>query len=199
MLLIPTVTEFTEEGDRVEDIYSRLLRNRIIFLTDEINDDVANTIAAGLLFLESVDSKKDITLCINSPGGYVTAGMAIYDTMQFITPDVITVCMGQASSAAALLLCAGAPGKRYCFPNARVMIHQPLGGCSGQATDIEIQAKEITKIKHQLNTIISLHTGKSIKKVRHDTERDNFMNADEAVKYGLVDQVISKRNIDNAK
>ncbi len=185
----PTVIENTSKGERAFDIYSRLLRDRIVFLGTEIDDLVANSIVAQLLFLEAEDPEKDILMYINSPGGVITAGMAIYDTMQYIKPDVQTVCIGQAASMGALLLTAGAKGKRYALENSRVMIHQPLGGARGQATDIQIQAKEILKMKDMTSGIIARHTGKSMEDVLRDTERDNFMSADEALEYGLIDKV----------
>lgn len=185
----PTVIENTSRGERAFDIYSRLLRDRIIFLGTEIDDLVANSIVAQLLFLEAEDPEKDIIMYINSPGGVITAGMAIYDTMQYIKPDVQTVCIGQAASMGALLLTAGAPGKRYALENSRVMIHQPLGGARGQATDIQIQAKEILKMKDMTSGIIARHTGKSMEDVLRDTERDNFMSSEEALAYGLIDKV----------
>lgn len=185
----PTVIENTSRGERAFDIYSRLLRDRIIFLGTEIDDLVANSIVAQLLFLEAEDPEKDIIMYINSPGGVITAGMAIYDTMQYIKPDVQTVCIGQAASMGALLLTAGAKGKRFALENSRVMIHQPLGGARGQATDIEIQAKEILKMKDMTSKIISKHTGKSVEDALRDTERDNFMSSDEALAYGLIDKV----------
>ena len=185
----PTVIENTSRGERAFDIYSRLLRDRIIFLGTEIDDLVANSIVAQLLFLEAEDPEKDIIMYINSPGGVITAGMAIYDTMQYIKPDIQTVCIGQAASMGALLLTAGAKGKRYALENSRVMIHQPLGGARGQATDIEIQAKEILKMKDMTSRIISHHTGKTMEDVLRDTERDNFMSSDEALAYGLIDKV----------
>ena len=185
----PTVIENTSKGERAFDIYSRLLRDRIVFLGTEIDDLVANSIVAQLLFLEAEDPEKDIIMYINSPGGVITSGMAIYDTMQYIKPDVQTVCIGQAASMGALLLTAGAKGKRYALENSRVMIHQPLGGARGQATDIEIQAKEILKMKDMTSGIIARHTGKSMEDVLRDTERDNFMSSDEALEYGLIDKV----------
>ncbi|MBN1469290.1 MAG: ATP-dependent Clp endopeptidase proteolytic subunit ClpP [Fusobacteriaceae bacterium] len=185
----PTVIENSSRGERAFDIYSRLLRDRIIFLGTEIDDLVANSIVAQLLFLEAEDPEKDIIMYINSPGGVITSGMAIYDTMQYIKPDVQTVCIGQAASMGALLLTAGAKGKRYALENSRVMIHQPLGGARGQATDIEIQAKEILKMKDMTSRIISKHTGKSMEEVLRDTERDNFMSSEEALAYGLIDKV----------
>lgn len=188
----PTVIEDTGKGERAYDIYSRLLKDRIIFLGTEIDDQVANSIVAQLLFLEAEDPEKDIIMYINSPGGVVTAGMAIYDTMNYIKPDVQTVCLGQAASMGALLLSSGAKGKRYALENARIMIHQPLGGAKGQATDIHIQAKEILRIKEMTAKILAKNTGKSIKKIHADTERDNFMSAEEAVEYGLVDKVFRR-------
>lgn len=193
MNLVPMVVEQSPRGERAFDIYSRLLKERIIFLGTQVNDDVASLIIAQLLFLEADDPDKDITFYINSPGGSVTAGMAIYDTIQYIRCDVATLCMGQAASMGALLLAAGAEGKRFALPNSRIMIHQPMGGFSGQATDIEIHAREILRMKKDLNTILSRHTGKSIKKVEADTERDNFMNAEEACKYGIIDKVLNNR------
>ena len=197
--LIPMVVEQTGRGERYYDIYSRLLKERIIFLSEQVDDHMANVIIAQLLFLEAEDNEKDIYLYINSPGGVVTAGMAIYDTMQYIKADVSTICLGQAASMGALLLCAGAAGKRYALPNARIMIHQPLGGAQGQATDIEIQSKEILRIKKLLNEIMAGHTGKSIKKVEQDTDRDFFMGAEEAVKYGLIDEIIKQSDIGKKK
>lgn len=191
--LVPMVIEQTSRGERSYDIYSRLLKDRIIFLLGEVEDHMANLVVAQLLFLESENPDKDISLYINSPGGVVTAGLAIYDTMQFIKPDVSTLCIGQAASAAALLLCAGADGKRFCLPNSRVMIHQPLGGYRGQATDIEIHARETIAIRERLNTIMGKHTKKTPEQIMLDTERDNFMNATQALEYGLIDQVLSAR------
>lgn len=191
--LVPIVIEQTGRGERSYDIYSRLLKDRIIFLLGEVEDHMANLVVAQLLFLESENPDKDIQLYINSPGGVVTAGMAIYDTMQFIKPDVCTLCIGQAASAAALLLCAGAKGKRLCLPNARVMIHQPLGGYQGQATDIEIHARETLVIRERLNKIMAKHTGKDPEQIKKDTERDNFMNAEHALKYGIIDKVVEQR------
>ena len=185
----PTVIENTSKGERAFDIYSRLLRDRIVFLGTEIDDLVANSIVAQLLFLEAEDPEKDIIMYINSPGGVITSGMAIYDTMQYIKPDVQTVCIGQAASMGALLLTAGAKGKRFALENSRVMIHQPLGGARGQATDIQIHAKEILKMKDMTSGIIARHTGKSMEDVLRDTERDNFMSSDEALEYGLIDKV----------
>ena len=192
--LIPMVVEQTNRGERSYDIYSRLLKERIIFLGSAIDDDVSNLIVAQLLFLESDDPDKDIYLYINSPGGVITSGMAIYDTMQYIKCDVQTICIGQAASMGAVLLTAGTKGKRFALPNSRIMIHQPLGGFQGQATEIEIHAKEILKMKKKINEILSFHTGQSVKKITTDTERDNFMSAAEAAKYGLIDQVVEQRN-----
>ena len=192
--LVPVVVEQSSRGERSFDIFSRLLRERVIFLTGEVEDNMANLIVAQMLFLEAENPEKDIHLYINSPGGSVTAGMAIYDTMQFIKPDVVTYCMGQAASMGAFLLNAGAKGKRYCLENARVMIHQPLGGFRGQASDIEIHAKELLKIKQKLNELMAEHTGKRLAQLEKDTDRDNFMSADDAHKYGLIDQVINSRD-----
>ncbi len=191
--LVPMVVEQTSRGERSYDIYSRLLKERIIFLLGEVEDHMANLVVAQLLFLESENPDKDISLYINSPGGVVTAGLAIYDTMQFIKPDVSTLCIGQAASAAALLLCAGAEGKRYCLPNSRVMIHQPLGGYRGQATDIEIHARETLAVRERLNSIMGKHTNKSPDQIMRDTERDNFMSAVQAMEYGLIDKVLTGR------
>lgn len=193
MAVIPMVVEQSPKGERAYDIYSRLLKERIIFLNGGVEDEMAKLIVAQLLFLEAEDPEKDIHLYINSPGGVVTAGMAIYDTMNFIKPDVSTLCIGQACSMGAFLLSAGAKGKRFALPHARVMIHQPLGGYRGQATDIQIHAQEILKIKHTLNQRMADHTGKPVEQVEKDTERDNFMSAVEAMNYGLIDQVVSKR------
>ena len=193
MALVPTVVEQTGRGERAYDIYSRLLKDRIIFLGDEVNDVTAGLVVAQLLFLEAEDPDKDIHLYINSPGGSVTAGMAIYDTMQYIKPDVSTICIGMAASMGAFLLNAGAKGKRYALPNSTIMIHQPLGGAKGQATDIEIHAKWILQIKERLNQILSERTGQPLEKIKADTERDNFMSAMEAKEYGLVDEVIDQR------
>lgn len=190
--LIPTVIEKTHYGERAYDIYSRLLKDRIIFLGSAINDSVANTIVAQLLFLENQDPEKDIKIYINSPGGSVVAGMAIYDTMQFIKPDVSTVCIGMAASMASVLLAAGAKGKRFCLPNSEVMIHQVLGGTQGQASDIQIHAERIIKMKGRLNKILAHHSGQKVATVEKDSDRDNFMSAEEAVKYGLADKVIKK-------
>ena len=192
-VLVPTVVEQTNKGERAYDIYSRLLKDRIVFLGDEVNDTTASLVVAQLLFLEAEDPDKDIYLYINSPGGSVTAGMAIYDTMNYIKPDVCTVCMGMAASMGAFLLSSGAKGKRFALPNSEIMIHQPLGGAKGQATDIEIHAKWILKIRERLNQILSERTGQPLEKVKADTERDNFMSAMEAKEYGIVDEVIDQR------
>jgi ATP-dependent Clp protease protease subunit len=197
--LVPMVVEQTARGERAFDIYSRLLKERVIFLVGQVEDYMANLVVAQLLFLESENPDKDIHLYINSPGGSVTAGMSIYDTMQFIKPDVSTMCIGQAASMGAVLLTAGAKGKRYCLPNSRVMIHQPLGGFSGQASDFEIHAKEILSIREKLNKILSHHTGQSLKKIQADTDRDNFLSATDAVTYGLIDSVLTDRNAAPAK
>lgn len=194
MPLIPMVVEQSNRGERAYDIYSRLLKDRIIFIGSAIDNEVANVIVAQLLFLESEDPEKDISFYINSPGGVVTAGMAIYDTMQYIKPDVSTVCIGQAASMGALLLTAGAKGKRFALPNARIMIHQPLGGAQGQATDIQIQANEILRMKETLNEILSTHTGQKIKKLAEDTERDFFMSAEQSREYGIIDRVVADRS-----
>jgi ATP-dependent Clp protease protease subunit len=194
-MLIPIVIEQSSRGERAYDIYSRLLKDRIVFVGEQVNDSMANTIIAQLLFLESEDPDKDVNLYINSPGGSVTAGLAIYDTMQYVKPSVTTICMGQASSMGALLLAAGAKGKRYALPHARIMIHQPLGGAQGQATDIDIQAKEIMKIKGLIHRILAKHTGQPIEKIRLDTERDFFMDGEDAVKYGIVDKIITEREM----
>ncbi|MDG6772887.1 ATP-dependent Clp endopeptidase proteolytic subunit ClpP [Thiomicrorhabdus sp. ZW0627] len=191
--LIPMVIEQTSRGERSYDIYSRLLKERVIFMVGQVEDHMANLIVAQMLFLESENPDKDIHLYINSPGGSVTAGMAIYDTMRFIKPDVSTMCIGQAASMGSFLLSAGAKGKRYALPNSRVMIHQPLGGFQGQASDIQIHAQEIMKIKHTLNQALADHTGQSLKTIEKDTDRDNFMSAQEAYEYGLVDQVLTQR------
>ncbi len=191
--LVPMVVEQTSRGERSYDIYSRLLKERVIFLTGQVEDHMANLVVAQLLFLESENPDKDIFLYINSPGGSVTAGMSIYDTMQFIKPNVSTVCMGQACSMGAFLLAGGAPGKRYVLPNSRVMIHQPLGGFQGQASDIQIHAQEILSIKQKLNALLAEHTGQPIEVIERDTDRDNFMSAQDAVKYGLVDSVLTHR------
>ncbi|HNX20382.1 MAG TPA: ATP-dependent Clp endopeptidase proteolytic subunit ClpP [Acidobacteriota bacterium] len=197
MALIPIVVEQSARGERAWDIYSRLLKDHIIFLLSDpmsgITDDIANVIIAQLLFLEAEDPDRDISLYINNPGGSVTAGLAIYDTMQFVRPDVATLCIGQAASMAAVLLAAGAKGKRTALPHARIMIHQPMGGARGQATDIEIQAREILRLKDRLNEILVRHTGQDMDSIKRDTDRDNFMSADEARAYGLIDQVIERR------
>jgi ATP-dependent Clp protease protease subunit len=191
--LVPMVIETSGRGERAYDIYSRLLRERVIFLVGPVNDGTANLVVAQLLFLESENPDKDIFFYINSPGGSVTAGMAIYDTMQFIKPNVSTLCIGQAASMGAFLLAAGEKGKRYCLPNSRVMIHQPMGGFQGQASDIEIHAKEILFLKQKLNNMLAQHTGQSIERVERDTDRDNFLSAEAAVEYGLVDKVLTSR------
>ena len=191
--LVPMVVEQTSRGERSFDIYSRLLKERVIFVVGPVEDNMANLIVAQLLFLESENPDKDISLYINSPGGSVTAGLAIYDTMQFIKPDISTICIGQAASMGAFLLAAGEKGKRYALPNARVMIHQPLGGFQGQASDIEIHAREILKIKEDLNRMLSHHTGQPLEVVERDTDRDNFMDATQAKEYGLVDELLSRR------
>jgi len=194
-MLVPIVVEQTSRGERSYDIYSRLLRERIIFLGTGIDDTVANLVIAQLLFLESEEPEKDINFYINSPGGMVTSGLAIYDTMQYIKPDIQTICIGQAASMGALLLAAGTPGKRYALPHARILIHQPMGGFQGQATDIEIHAREILRLRSELNEILVNHTGQSRERIETDTERDYFMGGAEAVQYGIVDQVISRREI----
>jgi len=191
--LVPMVVEQTSRGERAYDIYSRLLKERVVFLVGPIEDNVANLIVAQLLFLESENPDKDIHLYINSPGGDVSSGLAIYDTMQFIKPAVSTMCVGQAASMGALLLAGGAAGKRFCLPHSRVMIHQPLGGFQGQATDIDIHAREILKARERLNQIFSLHTGKPLEKIRQDTERDHFLSSEEAKEYGLIDSVLTER------
>lgn len=193
--LVPMVVEQTSRGERAYDIYSRLLKERVIFIVGQIEDHMANLIVAQLLFLESENPDKDISIYINSPGGVVTSGMAIYDTMQFIKPDVSTLCIGQAASMGALLLAGGAPEKRYCLPHSRVMIHQPLGGFQGQATDIDIHAREILSMRDRLNRILAKHSGQPIEKIADDTERDNFMSAEEAASYGLIDTVLESRAI----
>ena len=192
MSYIPFVVERTGRGERSYDIYSRLLKDRIIMLNGEVNDQVSGSIVAQLLFLEAEDPDKDIFLYINSPGGVITSGMAIYDTMNYVKPDIVTICIGQAASMGAFLLSCGAKGKRYALPHARIMIHQPLGGARGQATDIEIQAKEILRMKKELNKILSKNTGQNIRKISNDTERDFFMSATEAKEYGLIDLVVEK-------
>jgi ATP-dependent Clp protease protease subunit len=191
--LVPIVIEQTGRGERAYDIYSRLLKDRIVILGTEVNDDVANLVIAQFLFLESEDPEKEIGLYINSPGGAVTAGLAVYDTMQFIRPPVSTLCLGQAASMAAVLLAAGAKGRRYALPHSRIMIHQPLGGAQGQATDIDIQAREILRVREELNNIIALHSGQSLRKIEKDTDRDLFMTPTLAVEYGLIDEVIVSR------
>jgi ATP-dependent Clp protease, protease subunit len=189
---VPMVVEQTNRGERAYDIYSRLLRDNIVFIGTPIDDDVANLVTAQLLFLEAEDPEKDVSLYINSPGGSITAGMAIYDTMQFIRPDVATICIGQAASMAAILLASGTPGKRYALPNARVLIHQPSGGASGQATDIDIQAREILRIRASMNEIMAKHTSQPIEKIERDMERDFWMNAQQAHEYGVLDEIIYK-------
>lgn len=195
--IIPTVIEQTHRGERGWDIFSRLLKDRIIFLGTQVNDEIANIIIAQLLFLESEDPDKDIMLYINSPGGLVTAGLAIYDTMRYVRPDVATFCMGQAASMGAFLLSAGAKGKRYALPHSRILIHQPLGGFSGQATDIDIHAREILRTRDTLNNLLASHTGQPIDRIKNDTERDYFMSADESKAYGLIDQVLIKKASEN--
>ncbi len=192
--LIPMVVETSGRGERAYDIYSRLLKERVVFLVGEVNDHSANLIVAQMLFLESENPDKDIHFYINSPGGSVTAGMAIYDTMQFIKPSISTLCVGQAASMGAFLLTAGEKGKRFCLPNSRVMIHQPMGGFRGQASDIEIHAREILYLKQKLNQMLAQHTGQSVETIERDTDRDNFLSAEDAVKYGLVDKVLEKRS-----
>jgi ATP-dependent Clp protease, protease subunit len=191
--LIPMVVETSGRGERAYDIYSRLLKERVVFLVGEVNDHSANLIVAQMLFLESENPDKDINFYINSPGGSVTAGMAIYDTMQFIKPNISTLCIGQAASMGSFLLAAGEKGKRFCLPNSRVMIHQPMGGFRGQASDVEIHAREILYLKQRLNQMLAHHTGQTVETIERDTDRDNFLSAEEAVKYGLVDQVLAKR------
>ena len=193
MTLVPIVVEQTARGERSYDIFSRLLKDRIVFIGNPIDDDIANLIIAQLLFLEAEDPDKDVNVYINSPGGMVTAGMAIYDTMQFIKPKVATVCIGQAASMAAVLLAGGATGKRTALPNVRILIHQPMGGTRGQATDIKIQAEEILRMREELNKILSKHTGQSLERIALDTERDYFMSAEQARSYGIIDQVVEKR------
>jgi ATP-dependent Clp protease protease subunit len=191
-MLVPIVIEQTNRGERAYDIYSRLLKDRIVFIGTPIDDNISNLIIAQLLFLEAEDPEKDINVYINSPGGMVTAGLAIYDTMQYIKPPVSTICIGQAASMGAVLLAAGTKGKRFALPNARIMIHQPMGGFQGQATDIDIHAREILKIRENLNEILARHTGQQIEKIRNDTERDFFMSGDQAREYGLIDEVIER-------
>jgi len=197
--LVPIVVEQTARGERSYDIYSHLLKDRIIFMIGEVEDHMANLIVAQMLYLESENPDKDISLYINSPGGVVTAGLAIYDTMQFVRPDVSTLCIGQAASAAALLLCGGTQGKRYCLPHSRMMIHQPLGGYRGQATDIAIHAKETLLVREKLNDIMAKHTHKTPKQIMQDTERDNFMSAQESIEYGLIDAIVPHREIEKKK
>ncbi len=198
-ILIPMVVEQTGRGERAYDIYSRLLKDRIIFVGTAIDDDVSNLIIAQMLFLQSEDAEKDISLYINSPGGSVTAGLAIYDTIQFLKCDVATYCVGQAASMGAMLLAAGAPKKRYALPNARIMIHQPWGGAQGQASDVSIQAREILRLRENLNQILAAHTGKPVATIEKDTDRDNFMSAEEARTYGLVDEVVASRKVPGRK
>ena len=197
--LVPMVVEQSSRGERAYDIYSRLLKERVVFIVGGIDDHTANLVVAQLLFLESDNPDKDINLYINSPGGSVSAGLAVYDTMEFIRCDVSTMCVGQAASMGALLLAAGAKDKRYCLPHSRVMIHQPLGGFQGQASDIDIHAREILKIRAQLNEILASHTGQSVKKIGEDTERDNFMDPEQAMKYGMIDKVLDRRNVDSSE
>ena len=197
--LVPMVVEQTSRGERAYDIYSRLLKERLIFLVGPIDDHMANVVVAQLLFLESENPDKDISLYINSPGGVVTAGMAIYDTMQFIKPDVVTMCIGQAASMGALLLAAGAKGKRHALPHSRMMIHQPLGGYQGQASDIEIHTREILTLRDRLNKVLAHHTGQPLEQIARDTDRDNFMSAEDAAKYGLIDSVIQQRSDETVK
>ena len=192
--LVPMVVEQTPRGERAFDIYSRLLKERIIFLTGPIDDYISNLVIAQLLFLESENPEKDISIYINSPGGIISSGLAIYDTMQFVNPEVATLCVGQAASMGSLLLAGGAAGKRFALPNSRVMIHQPLGGFQGQASDIEIHAKEILVMKQKVNEILAKHTGKTLKKIEQDTDRDNFLNADEAKSYGIIDDILNSRD-----
>lgn len=199
MSLVPIVIEQTHRGERAYDIYSRLLKDRIIFVGDAIDDNFANLIIAQLLFLESEDPEKDISIYINSPGGIITSGLAIYDTIQYIKPDVSTLCMGQAASMGAVLLAAGAKGKRFALPHSRIMIHQPAGGFQGQATDIDIQAREILRMREELNQILALHTSQPIDKIQADTERDFYMSGAESVKYGIVDKVVEKKDIKSIK
>jgi len=198
-MLIPMVIEQTSRGERAYDIYSRLLKDRIIFMGDEVTDDLANIIIAQFLFLESENPDKDINLYINSPGGSITAGLAIYDTMQYVRPDIATICTGQASSMAALLLAAGEKGKRYALPHSRIMIHQPIGATQGQAVDIDIHAREIMRLKDAINELFALHTGQNKKRIGADTERDFFMGGKEALEYGIVDKVIAKREMMSTK
>jgi ATP-dependent Clp protease protease subunit len=195
--LVPMVVEQTARGERAYDIYSRLLKERLVFAVGPVDDYMANVIVAQLLFLESENPDRDISLYINSPGGHVTAGLAIYDTMQFIKPDVSTICIGQAASMGAILLAGGAKGKRFALPHSRVMIHQPLGGMQGQAVDMEIHAKEILYVRHRLNELLARHTGQPVEKIKNDTDRDNFMDGEAAKKYGLIDDVLLARKIDD--
>jgi len=195
MPLVPIVVEQDHRGERAYDIYSRLLRDRIVFLGTAIDDDIANLIIAQMLFLEAEDPEKDISLYVNSPGGAVTAGLAIYDTMQYVRPDVSTICMGQAASMAALLLASGAPGKRFGLPNSRILIHQPMGGFQGQASEIDIQAREILKLRENLNIILAGHTGQSVEKIAADTDRDYYMSGAEAKTYGIIDRVVERREL----
>ncbi|MCL4546664.1 MAG: ATP-dependent Clp endopeptidase proteolytic subunit ClpP [Deltaproteobacteria bacterium] len=199
MSLIPMVVEQTHRGERAYDIYSRLLKDRIIFIGEAIDDTFANLIIAQLLFLESEDPEKDISIYINSPGGVITSGLAIYDTMQYIRPDVSTLCMGQAASMGAVLLAAGTKGKRFALPHARIMIHQPSGGFQGQATDIDIQAREILRMREELNSILSFHTSQSIEKIKEDAERDFYMSGTQSVEYGIIDKVVEKKDINKDK
>ncbi len=199
MSLVPIVVEQTHRGERSYDIYSRLLKDRIIFIGEAIDDTFANLVIAQLLFLESEDPEKDINIYINSPGGVITAGLAIYDTIQYIKPDVSTLCMGQAASMGAVLLAAGAKGKRFALPHSRIMIHQPLGGFQGQATDIDIQAREILRMREELNQILAAHTGQNIDKIREDTERDFYMSGTQSVEYGIIDKVVEKKEIKEVK
>lgn len=192
MSLVPMVVEQTSRGERSYDIYSRLLNDRIVFLSEEVNDVTASLVVAQLLYLEAQDSEKDISFYINSPGGSITSGMAIYDTMQYIKPDVSTICMGMAASMASVLLAAGAPGKRFALPYSRVMIHQPLGGAQGQATEIEIHAREILRIREEMNQVLAKHTGQTVEKIAADTERDHYLTSKEAKEYGLIDEVVSR-------
>ena len=197
MTLIPIVIERDGRGERAYDIYSRLLKERIIFLGSPIDDNVANIVVAQLLFLESEDPSKDIYMYINSPGGIITSGLAIYDTMQYIKPDVVTLCIGQAASMSAVLLAGGAKGKRFALPHSRILIHQPLGGVQGQATDINIQAREILRMRHEINTILTKHTGQPMDRIEEDTERDFYMTAQQALEYGIIDKIVEKRDIND--
>ncbi|HEY4716498.1 MAG TPA: ATP-dependent Clp endopeptidase proteolytic subunit ClpP [bacterium] len=199
MNLIPIVVEQTHKGERAYDIFSRLLKDRIVFIGSPVTDELANLVIAQMLFLEAEDPEKDIFLYVNSPGGYVSSGMAIYDTMQYIKPQIQTICIGQAASMGAVLLCAGAKGKRYALPHSRIMLHQPQGGFQGTAADIEIHAKEILRMREELNQILVKHTNQPIDRIRTDTERDFFMNGEDAKKYGVIDDVVFSRNISNAK